>query len=95
MTHPSPAVQKERQKIIALIDELPAASLPLVETFIRFMQTQQPDKTSEKSKQTPWLYPTVPVAPESLDRLIGIMSDVEGDALLDTEAIYDEVLVAN
>ena len=91
MTHPSPVVQKERQKIIALLDDLPADSLPMVETFIRFMQTQQPDKTPEKSEQTPWLYPTVPVSAESLDRLIGIMPGVEGDALLDTEALYDEV----
>jgi hypothetical protein len=58
MTYPSPAVQKERQKIVALLDELPADSLPMVEIFIRFMQTQQPVKTPEKSEQTPWLYPT-------------------------------------
>jgi hypothetical protein len=91
MTYPSPVVQKERQKIIALLDELPADSLPMVETFIRFMQTQQPAKTPEKSEGTPWLYPTVPVPPESLDRLIGIMPGVGGDALVDTESLYDEV----
>jgi hypothetical protein len=92
MNHPSPAVQKERQKIIALLDDLPADSLPMVETFIRFMQTQQPDKTSEKSEQTPWLYPTVPVSPESLMKWTELLtSGYEGDALADTEALYDEV----
>ena len=92
MTHPSPVVQKERQKIIALLDELPADSLPMVETFIRFMQTQQPDKTLEKSEQTPWLYPTVPVPPESLMKWTDLLlSGYEGDALADTEALYDEV----
>jgi hypothetical protein len=86
MNHPSPAGQKERQKIIALIDDLPADSLPLVEAFIRFMQTQQPDKPSEKSEQTPWLYPTVPVPPESLMKWTELLTtDYEGDALADTE----------
>jgi hypothetical protein len=36
-------------------------------------------------------FPTVPVPASSLDRLIGLMTEVEGDALADTEALYDEV----
>jgi len=92
MTYPSPTVQKERQKIIALLDDLPADSPPMVETFIRFMQTQQPNKPPEKSEQTPWLYPTVPVPPESLIKWTNLLtSGYESDALLDTEALYDEV----
>ncbi|MCA9944243.1 MAG: hypothetical protein KC449_12225 [Anaerolineales bacterium] len=93
MTYPAPtqSVQQERQKIIALLNQLPADSLPMVETFIRFMQTQPPVAQATTKEPTPWLYPTVPVAAESVDRLIGIMPDVEGDALLDSEMAFDEV----
>ncbi len=92
MTYPSPVVQEERQKIIALLDELPADSLPMVETFIRFMQTQPPVKSTEKSEDTPWLYPTVPVPPESLMKWTDLLTaGYEGDALADTESLYDEV----
>lgn len=82
--------QKTRHTIKALIDELPAESLPTVETFIRFVQAQQAEATPAAESRPPWRYPTVPVPAESLDRLVGIMPDVEGDALRDTEAVYDE-----
>jgi len=39
----------------------------------------------------PYLYPTVPLPPSSLDGLVGIMPRVGGDALADTESLYDEV----
>jgi hypothetical protein len=84
-------VQQERQKIIALLEQLPADSLPMVETFIRFMQTQPPTTQATIKEPTPWLYPTVPVDAESVDRLIGVMPNIEGDALIDSETVFDEV----
>ncbi|MCA9971711.1 MAG: hypothetical protein KC425_15910 [Anaerolineales bacterium] len=82
------SVQQERQKIIALLNQLPADSLPMVETFIRFMQSQPPTTIKEP---TPWLYPTVPASPETLDKWVGLLGEgYEGDALADTESLYDE-----
>jgi hypothetical protein len=88
----TPSAQTTRQDILILLDQLPPDSLPMVETFIRFMQTQ-PEQAKPKPLQTstPWLYPTVPVPAANLDRLVGIMPDIEGDALADTEMLYDEV----
>ncbi len=41
-------------------------------------------------ENAPYLYPTVPVPASVFARLSGIMPPVEGDALADTEALYDE-----
>lgn len=84
-------VQQERQKIIALLEQLPADSLPMVETFIRFMQTQPPTTPATIKEPTPWLYPTVPASPKTLDNWVGVLEEgYEGDALADTESLYDE-----
>ena len=83
-----------RTHISALIDELPPESLKLVEQFIRFLRQQaqmgQPvGAMAVKEAQKPYLYPTVRVPTESLTELIGIMPSVGGDALEDSEALYD------
>lgn len=84
--------QATRQTILALLDELPPDSLPMVETFIRFMQTQQTAVAELHQEQTPWRYPTMRVPAASLDNLLSLLDEgYEGDALVDTEAIYDEV----
>jgi len=41
------------------------------------------------AEQPPHQYPTVPVPVSMLEGLIGIMPAVGGDALADTEALYD------
>lgn len=46
---------------------------------------------TEQEERPPYLYPTVLLPPSALDGLIGIMPPVGGDALADTEALYDEV----
>ena len=84
--------QTTRQNILMLLDKLPPENLLLVETFIRFVRDQQLTTTMPfANSQAFWRYPTVPVAAASLDNLIGIMPDIGGDALADTESLYDEV----
>ncbi len=78
-----------KENILTLLDKVPSENLLMVETFIRFMRDQQQMvTTSSASDQTLWHYPTVPPATVNLDNLVGIMSDVGGDALEDTESLY-------
>jgi hypothetical protein len=82
--------------ILSLLDELPPESLNVVEQFVRFLHEQaRQGRTvttiSEENERPPYLYPSVPVPASSLDGLVGIMPPVGGDALADTEALYDEV----
>lgn len=78
-----------RKNILTLLDKVPSENLLMVETFVRFMRDQQQmGATSPTSDKTLWHYPTVPAATVNLDNLVGIMSDVGGDALEDTEALY-------
>ena len=85
-----------RSRIVALLEDLPPESLTLVERFIQFLRDQarrgQPvGSVPVREKRPPYVYPTVPLSASVLDGLIGIMPPVEGDALADTEALYDEV----
>lgn len=77
-----------RERIIALVQTLPAESLPIVEAFVQFVQAQQAAALAQPA--TPWRYPTVAAPVAVLDRLTGLLSDIEGDALADTEAVYHE-----
>ena len=89
MTTPSTT----REHLNALLADLPPESLPVAEQFLQFLQQQarrgQPVKLAEE--RTPYLYPTVALPASSLDAWIGIAPAVGGDALADTEALYDEV----
>ena len=85
-----------RSRIVALLEDLPPESLTLVERFVQFLRDQarrgQPvESVPVREKRPPYIYPTVPLSASVLDGLIGIMPPVEGDALTDTEALYDEV----
>ncbi len=78
----------------SLLADLPPESLRLVEQFVLFLreQARQGQKVAtitEEKKQIPYLYPTVPVPVKSLDGLIGIMPPLGGNALEDSEALYN------
>jgi hypothetical protein len=95
MSLPAP-VRASHSRILALLDELPPESLPVVEQFAQFLREQarlgQPVATVPAQKELPlYRYPTVPLPASALDGLIGIMPPVGGDALADTEALYDGV----
>lgn len=90
------SVQSTKQSILDLLDELPPESLTTVETFVRFLREQAQQGKAvvaapDPAKLPGFRYPTVPVPASSLDGLVGIMPAVGGDALADTEALYDEV----
>jgi hypothetical protein len=87
--------QTTKQKIVALLDELPPESLTAVEKFVEFLRQQaqedQPVIAISEKKAPLYRYPTVPVPISALEGLTGIMPPVGGDALADTKALYDKV----
>jgi len=91
------AAQATQGRIVALLDDLPPESLTLVERFVQFLRDQarrgQPVvSASVREGRPPYVFPTVPVPPSSLDAWLNLVPEgYEGDALKDTEALYDEV----
>lgn len=78
-----------RERIIALVQSLPAENLPIVEAFIRFVQAQQVAALTQPAM--PWRYPTVAAPAVSLENWLHLLDEgYEGDALADTEAVFDE-----
>ncbi len=98
-----PAVEETdaaRDRLRKLLDQLPAESLPVVEAFLRFLNRQaeeqkpvvltEPQSAGEK-QHSPRYPDTVTVPISALREVIGILPEgYEGDALADTEALYDE-----
>jgi hypothetical protein len=84
-----------QRHILALLNDLPPESLTVVEEFIQFLREQarqgRPVVTTSAPPSPPYRYPTVSLPASTFDGLIGIMPPIEGDALADTEALYDEV----
>jgi hypothetical protein len=91
----TPILPPTKQTIVDLLDELPPESLATVETFIRFVHTQAHQGRPVVTTAEPvsrFRYPTVPVPPSSLDAWMNLLpTGYDGDALADTEALYDEV----
>lgn len=86
--------QVVREHILSLLDDLPPESLNVVNQFVQFLYEQARQGRSVVTKSSgespPFLYPSVPLPASALDGLVGIMPSVGGDALADTEALYDE-----
>jgi hypothetical protein len=86
-----------QKRIISLLNELPPESLAFVERFVQFLRDQAREGPSTASstvqeKRPPYVYPTVTVASSTLDEWVDLVPEgYEGDALADTEALYDEV----
>jgi hypothetical protein len=74
------ATNMYRQKLQALLDELPAGELRQVYYFTIFLHNQL------GKEEPPADFPTAPV--EHLQSLVGLIS-LGGDALQDTEAVYE------
>ena len=90
-------VQSTRQSILDLLDELPPESLTVVETFVRFLREQaqqgKPVVTAPDPAELPhFRHPTISMPASSLDKWMDLVPQgYEGDALADTEALYDKV----
>jgi hypothetical protein len=89
--------QVVRDHILSLLGDLPLESLNVVNQFVQFLHERarqgQPvvSKSDDEDKSPYFYYPSVGVPAKSLDGLIGLLSEgYEGDALADTEALYDE-----
>jgi len=90
------ATQEVEKRILSLLAELPPESLVVVERFVEFLREQARrgetvTTVSEKGEQPPYRYPTIAVPASSLSRWLDLVPEgYEGDALADTEALYDE-----
>jgi hypothetical protein len=83
--------------LTAILAELPPESVQALEQFARFLREQarrgQPATARrQKGKQQPYLYPTIAVPASSVEKWIGLFpgEGYEGDALEDSEALYDD-----
>jgi hypothetical protein len=85
----------EAKRVESLLRDLPPESILLLEQFADFLREQarqgQPVGFVSGTERTPFRYPTVSLSASKLKELTGILPDVGGDALADTEALYDEV----
>jgi hypothetical protein len=84
-----------KQKIYKLLDQLPPESLVVAERFVEFLyeqaQRERPVVTASGEHAPPYLYPTVAAPPSSLTAWLDLIpGGCGGDALADTEALYDE-----
>jgi hypothetical protein len=89
------SAEQIQNRILPLLEKLPPESLAVVEQFVRFVQEQaQKGQVVEivvKPTGAPYLYPTVPVPASSLAQWVNLLPEgYDGDALADTEALYDE-----
>lgn len=86
-----------KQKITRLLDDLPPDSLTMVEQFVTFLHQQQiqQDRLNVITARegTLYRYPTVDNDPSTLGAWLDILSQgYEGNAVADSEALYDEEL---
>src|SRR5262245_6100495 len=95
-THPDQPSQihATHNRILALLTTLPPESVGVVEQFVQFLyaQAQQGQfivPVADRDTRASCRYPTIPVPAAVLDSLIGLVPSVGGDALADTEALYD------
>ncbi len=93
-------VQTAPERISAMIEDLPAESVTLVEQFVRLLR-QQAKKSravqpaAGREERPPYLYPTVALPASSLNNWLDLVPEgYEGDALTDTESLYDEAIYA-
>jgi hypothetical protein len=81
-----------KQKTYDLLDDLPPEALDAVEGFVRFLREQI--KKAQTTADVVASARTVPLsdrisAAGNLSGLVGLMPPVGGDALAETEAIYE------
>jgi len=87
--------QASKMRVLALLDELPPESFSTVERFLRALRerTRQTSALAEAPRQgrgAPFAYPTVSIPASSLSVWVDALPDgYEGDALGDSEALYE------
>ena len=87
--------QASKTRILALLDELPPESFSAVERFLcvlreRTRQASAPAKAGRTGRGAPFAYPTVSIPASRLFVWVDAVPDgYEGDALSDSEALYE------
>jgi hypothetical protein len=95
--HPDSSSQDSAvySRILALLTTLPPESVGVVEQFIQFLHAQSQQGQLVAIVPVPEMHaapsPTIAVPAAVLDGLIGLVPPIGGDALADTEALYDAV----
>jgi hypothetical protein len=89
----SPETTASRQRIQLLIEEMPADTLSFVEQLLLLVRRQnfslEPTVPKEEMK---FRYPIVFLPATSLQKWSQLLDEgYEGDALADTESLYDDV----
>lgn len=81
----------QRTALHQAIEMLPEHILPDLARFIEFLRFKTGEvRSTASTASTPYRYPTITLPATTLHELVGIMpADFEGDALMDTEALYD------
>jgi len=81
----------QRTALHQAIEMLPEHILPDLARFIEFLRFKTGEvRPPVPTASAPYRYPTITLPATTLRELVGIMpSDFEGDALTDTEALYD------
>jgi hypothetical protein len=88
------ALTSTPEQLQALLADLPPDSLPVAEEFLRFLRDQARRGQAVKlvAERPVYEYPTVALPAASLNNWLNLATDgYDGDALADTEALYDEV----
>jgi len=97
-THPDQLLHMHAAhvRILALLATLPPESVGVVEQFVVFLHAQAQQGhpiavVADHETHVSLRYPTISVPAAVLEGLMGIVPPVGGDALADTEALYDVV----
>lgn len=98
------ALPVTKEELHRLVDGLPETEVVPAARFLEYLSERRATRLAEQQGsvaptesavhegKVPYRYPTVPVPWEHLMGLVGLLPEVPGgDALEDTEALYDEV----
>jgi len=85
-------VRSYEESLSGLLDDLPTENRMMVEQFVRFLHNRKPGRPATTLEQPHFRYPTVPLPASSLDAWVNLLpKGYEGDALADTEALFEAV----
>ncbi len=81
-----------RERLLTLLNDLPPEKLAAVEYYARFVHEQARNGYAvvvEGKNYSSFMYPTVHLPASTFTKLCNLMPPVGGDALADTESLYD------
>jgi hypothetical protein len=86
------AVKTTQDRILSLLADLPPDGLAAAEQLVTLLHKYVNTPIAMQSYDPPYHYPTISLPASSLDAWLNLTeTGYPGDALADTEALYDEV----